>query len=284
MKNRQSVNAKHFVRFHFIFAFLAIAVLMPSVSFALSTNFDISPPDEGGAMYEKSAPSASEYMPAPAPSAEPPAYYEKKSYDFDADIIDGDLMQPKIEKIIIGNKIVLSEIPASGLLAISFDSKLIKRLPSSQKTKSKLIENAIFDAAAFRSIIEPAIKDFNRMPFSKKIELLYGDIQLSDVVNYGSPDLDKIVVDATKSMGLGVGLAVNIKKYRAASGFTDTYVLNNLFITTAQVDGMPFISLSDIRRSVNTLKNIGSDWDTASPWQRKKMLMGAIIMSNVTKI
>jgi hypothetical protein len=223
-------------------------------------------------------------MPEAAPSAEPPAYYEKKSYDFGADTIDGALLQPEIKIIKIGNNISITKIPASGLVSISFNKNLSKRLPAALKAKAKLIEKSIFNAADFRSAIEPGIKEFNNMSFSKKIELLYGDIQLSDVVNYDSSDLDKIVVDADKSMGLGVGLAENIKKYRAASGFTDSYIVNNLYITTAQVNGVSYISLEEIRSAVNTLKNIGSDWQASSPWQRKKMLMGAIIFSNVTKI
>ena len=125
---------------------------------------------------------------------------------------------------------------------------------------------------------------FNRLPYSKKIDFLYGNMQLSDVVNYSAADLDKIVATAKLKLGLGVGMAENIKKFRAAAGFTDNYIVNTLTLTAEQINDMSYITTDDIMAAAKTMKKMESDWTASSAWQRKKMLIGSIILTNVTKV
>jgi len=256
-----------------------ICIILPAVCFALSTNFDTAPQDDKGGSaapsyeksYEESAPSAE---PAPAPPA-----FDEKILKPNAVYID-----TKPGTILIGNKLNLSKLPKKDYVVVKFDKKMIGRLPADVKAKVKLLENAQYTTDDFKSAVGPEIKMFNRLPYSKKIDFLYGNMQLSDVVNYSAADLDKIVATAKLKLGLGVGMAENIKKFRAAAGFTDNYIVNTLTLTAEQINDMSYITTDDIMAAAKTMKKMESDWTASSAWQRKKMLIGSIILTNVTKV
>ncbi|MFA6450928.1 MAG: hypothetical protein WCX65_15750 [bacterium] len=184
-----------------------------------------------------------------------------------------------INSILISNSLNVAKISPIGLSALKFDKNFVGNLPNKSKAKVRILERPTYQAANFKKIVAPAIDTYNKLSYSGKIDFLYGSMQFSDVIEYDIQDYDKIIEVTSQKLGLGVGLAENIKKYRVATGLTDNYIELNFGITGAQVNAIAYIIPDDIQNAFESIKLKSDEWQNGTPASRRLELMKEIIIS-----
>jgi hypothetical protein len=273
MKNSQSNDKKYLFCGSVIMLLIGISFLIPSMCYSLSTNFDKNPSGEKG-WYEKDSTDGAGQTGGSGDTAKKktgakrsPGYYNSV-----------------VGTIAIGGKFDQFNLPANRLSKLVFDPKMTKTLSAASISKVKQLEHPLYGTIHFKIAVEPSSAAYNKMTFSKKIDFLYGDMQLADAVKYGIADIDKISALSEKKLGLGVGLVETIRKNRIQAGLTDDYFNTNFNIDGDRINAITYLIRNDILVAVEAIRQKGGEWRNGSPTSRKRLLMQEIIIAAAQRV